>query len=106
MSEWNIDTIDLAMVREFSTAGVQLTGPVSSEQRRERIRVEIWRNKRAELPFYDSGMTYAQAYKKCYGKALELRSSARDEHGRPVNAFPIADDDDDEDDEEESDDSR
>lgn len=94
MNDWNADAIDLQFIREFSVNGTQLTGPISSDQRRERIRVEIWRNKRGVEPFYDSHMTYAEAYYVCYGKPLDLRSMARDQFGRPPMPIKFDEDDD------------
>ncbi len=95
MTDWTREAIDLAMIREFSVHGVQLAGSVSSEQRRERIRVEIWRNKRQVEPFYDSQMTYAEAYAKAYGKSIELRVAPRDLAGRPAMPVDLDEDDDD-----------
>jgi hypothetical protein len=81
---WDREDIDLAFIREFSTGGNNVSMPMSTETRRERIRLEIYRNARAELPFYDSGMTYAQAYEKRYHKKLEQRACLREGPGRPA----------------------
>lgn len=70
---WEKDQIELAFIREFSTDGVILGGAMSSETRRDRIRVEIYRKQRGDLQLQDSGMTYAEAFRKCYGRPIEMR---------------------------------
>ncbi len=74
---WTPDEIDLAFCREFSTVGTQIHGPMSSAQRRDRIRVEIWRHHRTDQQFFDSGMTYAGAFRAAYGISVEARRTAR-----------------------------
>jgi hypothetical protein len=65
--------IELQFIREFSVGGNQLGACLSSEDRRERIRVAIYQNKLHDKIFRDSEITYAAAYRLCYGKALEMR---------------------------------
>ena len=74
---WEKDDIELAFIREFSVGGVALSGAMSSEARRDRIRLEIYRHQRGDLPLQDSGMTYSQAYRKAYGRPIEMRLMPR-----------------------------
>jgi hypothetical protein len=70
--------IELEFIREFSVNGEFLTGS-NVDDRRERIRVAIWANKLERAPFRDSGMTYGQAYQRCYGRPIEMRATVRKE---------------------------
>ena len=70
---WDRDEIELAFIREFSTGSNVLSGPMKSDLRRDRIRLEIYRHQRGDLPLQDSGMTYAQAYRMAYGRPIEMR---------------------------------
>ena len=72
------DDIDLQMIREFSVLG-RLLFPSSRSDRAERIRVGILTEKRKDQPFYDTGLTYAEAYRKCYGRSIEMRRTPRHE---------------------------
>jgi hypothetical protein len=78
MSEWTPADIDLALTREFWRHGERPASAPSSIERRTRIRVSILRDKRERVQFYDSGLTYMQAYQQCYGIALELRRLPRE----------------------------
>ena len=79
--EFHLESIDrdieLEFVREFATGGLHLGPTVSSHDRRERIRVAIFAQKLQRAAFRDSGITYAEAYRKCYGQSIELRSVPR-----------------------------
>ena len=83
MNEWTRDDIDLALTREFWRNGEQRTATLSSTEKRNRIRVGILQERRERLLFYDSGLTYMQAYQLCYGLALELRKFPRE----PVRVY-------------------
>jgi hypothetical protein len=68
--------IELEFIREFSVNG-ELLSHSNVDERRERIRIAIWTNKLERAPFRDSGMTYGQAYERCYGRPIEMRASVR-----------------------------
>jgi hypothetical protein len=69
--------IDYSFVREFSSGG-DTFGPSSSrDYRRERMRIAILREGKEGRAFHDSGMTYAEAYRRCYGTPLDLRRAPR-----------------------------
>lgn len=70
--------IELEFIREFSVAGNAIGTCLSSEDKRERIRVAIYAGQLHDQAFRDSGMTYAAAYRKCYGRTLEMRRRPRD----------------------------
>jgi len=70
--------IELQFIREFSTAGNQIGSVLGSEDKRERIRLAIYAGKLQDKQFRDTDMTYADAYRRCYGKPLDMRRSSRD----------------------------
>jgi len=70
--------IELEFIREFSVNGALLNGS-NADDRRELIRIAIWANKLERSPFRDSGMTYGQAYQRCYGRPIEMRCTVRAE---------------------------
>jgi hypothetical protein len=78
--------LEMDFIREFATGGELLMG-LGVDGRRERIRLAIYTQKRAHLLFRDGPMTYAEAYEECFGRPLEMRSSARAE---PKSA-PVSD---------------
>jgi hypothetical protein len=69
--------LELDFIREFAVGGELLKG--SSDDRRERIRVAIYRRNLLHEPFRDSGMDYGQAYQRCYGRPIEMRRTVRHE---------------------------
>ena len=69
--------IELSFITEFSVGENQIGKCLSSEDRRERIRVAIFKAQLHDKIFRDSEMTYATAYRLCYGRALEMRKSLR-----------------------------
>jgi hypothetical protein len=73
--DWDLE---LDLIREFSVGGV-FHGTTSKQDRREHIRVSIYRNNLVQKPFRDTGLTYAQAYEACFRAPLELRKVPRDE---------------------------
>jgi hypothetical protein len=68
--------LELDFIREFATGGELLKG-LSADNRRDRIRVAIYTQKLAHMPFRDGPMTYAEAYAECFGRPLEMRSAVR-----------------------------
>jgi hypothetical protein len=68
--------LELDLIREFSVGGV-LLGTTSPQERREHIRVSIYRGNLVHKPFRDTGYSYAQAYEVCFGTPLEMRSVPR-----------------------------
>ena len=70
--------LELDFIREFATGGESLQG-LSVDGRRERIRVAIYTHKLVHTLFRDGPMTYAEAYAECFGRPLEMRSTARRE---------------------------
>ena len=69
--------LDREFVREFAVGG-ELVGSSISD-RRERIRVAIYRRNLLHSPFRDSGMDYGQAYECCYRRPIEMRRNVREE---------------------------
>ena len=70
--------MELDFIREFATGGVLGKG-LSTEARRERIRVAIHTNKLTHAPFRGGPMTYATAFAECFGRPLEMRGIVRRE---------------------------
>jgi hypothetical protein len=70
--------IELEFIREFSVAGNNIGTVLGSEDRRDRIRLAIYAAQLHDKPFRDAGMTYAAAYRQCYGRELEMRRRPRD----------------------------
>src|ERR1700691_549902 len=70
--------LELDFIREFAAGGELLTG-LSVDDRRERIRVAIYTQKLAHMPFRDGPMNYAEAYAECFGRPLEMRRTVRQE---------------------------
>jgi hypothetical protein len=75
---WSAEDIILAFIREFAGGAENVLGRLTQDQARERIRLAVWRNGRATLPFHDSGLNYLEAYGKAYGISAELRETPRD----------------------------
>ncbi len=87
----NLET-ELAFVRELSVAGLVLAGEqLSAQDKCERIRVAILAQ-RLEKKEFAPGETYAQAFRRCFGKPIERRRIERDEHGRPIGYIPPSED--------------
>ena len=72
MITWSKEDIRLAFRRQFSVNGLQLN--VSRDLQAERIRVAIWEAGLADKLFYDSGMSYKQAYSHAFDKPLDMRA--------------------------------
>jgi hypothetical protein len=76
---WTTEQIETAFVIEFSTQGTKLASALLSvSDRRERVRIAILREGREKLAFRDTGMTYAEAYRRLYGEAIDKRKFPRD----------------------------
>jgi hypothetical protein len=69
--------LELDFIREFAVGGELLK--CSSDDRRQRIRVAIYRSNLLHEPFRDSVMDYGLAYQRCYGRPMEMRRTVR--HG-------------------------
>jgi hypothetical protein len=74
--------LDQEFIREFAVGGDLLNG--SFVDRRERIRVAIYRSNLLHVPFRDSGMDYGQAYEFCYRRPIEMRSTVREETTKKI----------------------
>lgn len=71
--------IEMALIRILSVHGLILSSAnMSAADRRERIRVSIMEH-RCQHGMFNAELTYAQAYKRCYGQPVELRKSPRPE---------------------------
>ena len=70
--------LELDFIREFAVGG-DLPNGSNIEDRRERIRVAIYRQNLVHKPFRDTGVDYAQAYRDCYGRPIEMRRAPRPE---------------------------
>ena len=76
--------IEMALIRILSVHGLILSSEnMSTADRRERIRVTIMEH-RCQHGMFNEELTYAQAYKRCYGQSVELRKSPRPEPPRPA----------------------
>lgn len=67
--------IELEFVREFSVGGCLLG--LSADDRREHIRVAVYKQQLMHKPFRDTGLNYSQTYEQCYGQPLEMRRAPR-----------------------------
>jgi hypothetical protein len=76
--------IEMALIRILSVHGLILSSEnMSTADRRERIRVTIM-ERRCQHGMFNDELTYAQAYKRCYGQSVELRKSPRPELAGPA----------------------
>jgi len=83
------EDIEMAFTRILSSGGLILSGAgISTEQKRERIRIAIMQRGIKDAPFDDS-MTYGEAFHRCFARPLELRRVPR-EYQRPPSAIPWA----------------
>ncbi len=62
---------------EFSTGSNAFGRTASRAERRERVRQAIYVGVLVDAPFYDTGMSYAQAFRLCYGERLDRRAAAQ-----------------------------
>jgi hypothetical protein len=97
---------EMAFVRALSVGGTKLSGDMSAEDKRERIRVAILTQKRSDKNFgigpAHTMETYAQAFERCYHRSVEMRRGQRDFDGKPIlvdaTSPPEADEDEDDED--------
>lgn len=76
----------MEFIREFAVGGELMRGKgLTAADRSERIRVAIYTHHLVNAPFRDTGMTYAQAFQRCYGRPIEMRRKPRDAYNRPVS---------------------
>ena len=78
--------IEMAFVRILSTGGLVLSGEISAEDKRERIRITILQRKLTERLF-DATLTYGEAFYQCYKRPAEMRRMPRDAEQRPQLAI-------------------
>jgi len=71
------DDIELAFIREFSHSGNQIGRTAARPERRERVRQAIYIHGKANERFEGEGITYAEAFRVCYGERLDRRAAAR-----------------------------
>jgi hypothetical protein len=85
----------MAFVRILSVLGTKLSGDLSADDQRERIRVAILtQNVRDKRNDFGKGIeTFAQAYERCYHRSLDLRRVPRTADGRPAGLMMLDDDD-------------
>jgi hypothetical protein len=96
---------EMAFIRTLSVHGLILSGNISQEDKRERIRTAIL-SQHLERHCFNalSSETYAEAFRRCYGRSLEMRRVPR-APATPFTPVPppptktAEPDDDDEDDE-------
>ena len=86
MSDFATDRtdIEMAFIRTFAARGLVLTG-ISASEAAERIRVAIFEAGYEDEAF-NSTMTYAQAYQRCYRRVLEMRAADRGGNRREDDA--------------------
>jgi hypothetical protein len=76
------EDIELGLIRALSVGGLVLSGNLSAEDKRERIRVAIFQHKLKDQPF-DDCLTYGEAFGQCFGRPFEMGRMHRDETPRP-----------------------
>jgi hypothetical protein len=75
--------LELDFIREFSTGGESLQG-LSTDNRRERIRIAIYTHKLVHALFRDGPMTYAEAYAECFGRSRCVAPSGTKRNQRRI----------------------
>jgi hypothetical protein len=70
------DDIEMSFIRTLSVHGLILSGAISAEDRRERIRLAIFTQRLEAAPF-DGTRNFAQAYEFCYDRPLDMRRAHR-----------------------------
>lgn len=78
MSDYNALAIETMMAVEFSVGGLQIAKSRSHVDRRERIRQAIFTSGKAQHRWQDSVMTYAEAFRECFGERLDRRAATRE----------------------------
>jgi hypothetical protein len=74
---------EMAFIRALSVHGLKLSGDLSREDTRERIRVAIC-SQNLERAKFNHNETYGEAYSRCYRRPVEMRRMQRDEHQHPI----------------------
>jgi hypothetical protein len=74
---WNREDIEWAFIREFGHGDFKPSETHTSLARQEKVRIAIWREGRAALPFHDAGFDYQTAFRVAYGKPCEMRKEVR-----------------------------
>lgn len=104
------EDIEMAFVRTLSTGGVILSGDISAEDKRERIRIAIMQQGLKDAPF-DASMTYGEAFHRCFARAAEMRRTPRDGFtpahrsiARVIDSLGPSEDEDDDDDDDDAED--
>lgn len=83
MTDPSREDIELAFIRVFSVGGSQLGKTVSRTERRERVRQAIYLSglTNERLINYrslgENALTYAEAFRVCYGERLDRRAAMR-----------------------------
>jgi hypothetical protein len=72
------EDIEVAFIREFSVGGLQIGKSPHKADRRERVRQAIYVSGYIATQFHDTPMTYAEAFRVCYGERLDRRAALRD----------------------------
>jgi hypothetical protein len=68
--------LEMDFIREFAVGGMLQIGS-NTRDRREHIRVAIYRSNLVHKPFRDTGLSYARIYELCFGTPIEMRRSVR-----------------------------
>jgi hypothetical protein len=83
--------IEMSFIRMLSVNGLILSGNLSMENRRERIRAAIVGQNLKDCP-YDSEISFGEAYSRCYSQSVALRRGEPDHGPLPAGGL-LADDD-------------
>lgn len=87
------DDLELVFVRQFQLrdedgALIRLVD-VSMNEKHERVRLSIWRQKLNDKPFFGEPFTYGDAFRMWSGKSVEARTKPRPS---PVELLEIEND--------------
>ncbi len=84
------EDIELCFIRIFSVAGNRIGKTVSRAERRERVRQAIYVMGLSDDAFhgYDATMTYAEAFRLCFGERLDRRAATRSDPEDEDDAVP------------------
>lgn len=78
MSDYTKAEMEMGFVRMLSTGGNQIGKTQEGNERRERVRAALFRSSRQGERFLDTSMTCAEAFRECYGEAIDRRSVPRE----------------------------
>jgi hypothetical protein len=82
--------IEMAFIRMLSVNGLILSGDLSMENRRERIRAAIVGRNLQDCP-YDSEISFGEAYSRCYAQNVASRGAQRDQDPEPADEAGFTD---------------